>query len=147
MGTRRIRLLAALTAALTLGGCHNFTDPIVVQHTDLARAEAQWHAAGIHDYTYDIGSYSAWFVDSLRVDVRNDAVTSATVLRGNADVHGFGMTVPDMFAAIHRGLVDGSDVRVTYDGTLGYPIRIDIPDPPGVADAEWSANVGNFQPR
>jgi hypothetical protein len=146
MFMRSLRTCLVFAAVLTLWGCHSGTDPIVAQHADLDRAEAQWLASGIHDYWYDVGTYSAWFVDSLRVEVRNDTVRSATLLRGNTQVHGFGRTVPELFAAIRQGMASGSDVRVSYDGVLGYPVHIDIPDPPGVADAEWGANIGNFLP-
>jgi hypothetical protein len=145
MVTRSLRRRVGLAATLTLGGCHFGTDPMAEQQSALDRAEAQWFDAAIRNYSYDIGSVSAWFQDSLRIEVRNDSVLSATVLRGNIAAHAFAETVPGLFAAIRQGLASGSDVRVSYDRTLGYPTHIDIPDPPGRVDGAWSANIGNLQ--
>jgi hypothetical protein len=144
MVTRYFRRLAGLAAALAMLSCRSTTDPIAEQITDLDRAESLWLAAGIHNYSYEIGTASDWFVDSLRVDVRNDVVSATTGLRTTSTLHASGRTVPELFADIRRSLADGSAVRASYDGALGYPTHIIAPDPPGWADASWSANVGNF---
>jgi hypothetical protein len=145
MVTWSVRRLAGFAAVLAVLGCHAGTDPIAEQITDLDRAESLWQAAGIHHYSYEIGSASDWFADSLRVDVRNDVVSSVTLLRGNAAAHSSGATVPELFASIRWSLANGSDVRAFYDGALGYPTHIDAPDPPGMADARWGANIGKFR--
>jgi hypothetical protein len=145
MVTWSFRRLAGLAAVLAVLGCHAGTDPIAEQITDLDRAESLWLAAGIHHYSYEIGSASDWFADSLRVDVRNDVVSSTTVLGGSSILHSSGRTVPELFAAIRQSLANGSNVRAFYDGARGYPTHIDAPDPPGWADARWGANIGNFR--
>jgi hypothetical protein len=145
MVTRSLRWLVGLAAALAMLSCRSATDPIAEQITDLDRAESLWVAAGIHHYSYEIGSASDWYVDSLRVDVRNDFVSATTGLRDPSTLHPSGRTVPELFAAIRQSLANGSAVRASFDGQLGYPTQIVAPDPPGWADASWSANIGNFQ--
>jgi hypothetical protein len=145
MVLRSLRWFVGLTAALAVLSCRSTTDPIAEQITDLDRAESLWLAAGIHDYSYEIGSASDWFVDSLRVDVRNDVVSATTGFRATSTLHPPGRTVPELFADIRWSLANGSAVRASFDAVLGYPTHIVAPDPPGWADASWSANVGNFQ--
>ena len=145
MVTRPLRRLAALAATLAVLSCRSTTDPIAEQITDLDRAESLWLAAGIHDYSYEIGTASDWFVDSLRVDVHNDVVAATTGLRPTSTLHASGRTVPELFAAIRQSLANGSAVRASFDAARGYPTYIVAPDPPGWADASWGANIGNFR--
>ena len=77
--------------------------------------------------------------------MHNDVVSSTTALRTTSTLHPPGRTVPELFADIRLSLANGSAVRTSYDGVLGYPTHIVAPDPPGWADASWSANVGNFR--
>ena len=144
MAARFVALLSGLAATLALGGCHWGTAPGADQRAALDQAETLWYASGIHNYTFDVGSHSAWFEDSLRIDVRSDTVASSTSLR-NPPGHGSSVTVPQLFAAIRSSLANNSGVTASYHPTLGYPTRVNAPDPPHTADAAWSANVGNLR--
>jgi TPP-dependent pyruvate/acetoin dehydrogenase alpha subunit len=83
----------------------------------------------------------------LHVEVRNDVVASATSYRSNQQIIAAGLTVPQMFASIRQGMVNGSAVSVVYDRQTGAPRRINIPNPPNWADADWAANVGTLRLR
>lgn len=144
MVTGFVRSITGVAAVLTLAGCNSGTEPFD-QLVALDRAEARWNASGIHNYTFDIGGHSSWFQDSVRVVVRNDTVASRAVLSGGSPSSGNSTTVSQLFASIRSSLAYNSAVTASYDFRLGYPTHVNVPDPPGVADAAWGVNIGNFR--
>lgn len=121
--SRTVRhLLVALTLPVLLGAtaCGGTTEPTSATRIALQHAEAQWSAAGIHDYDYDLVTDHLGQHDSVQVQVRNDQLTlSTSYLSGEASPAGG--TMPELFAAVDDAISSGLYVEVTYDPQLGYP--------------------------
>jgi len=126
MFMRSLRACLVFAACSRSGVVTPERNPIVAQHADLDRAEAQWLASG---------STITGMTSGLQRVVRGFTprrgtqryVRSATLLRGNTQSARVRPNGTELFAAIRQGMASGSDVRVSYDGVLGYPVHIDIP--------------------
>ncbi len=138
---------AGLVVALVFGvsACNGLTDPTATQLSALSRAEAQWNAAGLHSYSFDIAERSVWFDDSLHVEVRADTVFRVTSYVAIPFTARPG-TIPELFKQIRIALANGAAATATYDNRLGYPTYVNAPDPPHRADTAWRASVGNVTP-
>jgi len=113
-----IAALPALLGAIACGG--STTDPVSGDRTALLHAEAQWNAAAIHNYDYDLVTSFAASHDSVQVQVRNDQVSlSKSYLTGQASPAG--TTIPELFSSVDAAITSGLKVQVVYDPQLGYP--------------------------
>lgn len=138
--------LASLAAivALMLGvsACNSLTDPSATQRSALYRAEAQWNAAGLHSYSFDIVQQSVWFDDSLHVEVRADTVFRVTSYVPR-QYTARSATITELFKQIRIAFANGAAATATYDNRLGYPTSVNSPDPPHVADMAWRVSLSN----
>ena len=118
---RRLLAIVALPVMLGALGCGgSAADPVSGDRTALLHAEAQWSAAAIHNYNYDLVTSFAAAHDSVQVQVRSDQVAlSKSYLSGQTSPAG--ETVPGFFTAVDDAIVSGLSVQVSYDPQLGYP--------------------------
>jgi len=132
---RHLLVIAALPALLGTVACGGSTaDPITGDRTALLHAEAQWDAAAVHNYDYDLVTSFAASHDSVQVQVRNDQVSlSKSYLTGQASPAG--TTIPELFSSVDAAITSGLKVQVVYDPQLGYPAN-------GMVSAQYNTPAG-----
>lgn len=134
-GGRVRAFVAAVVAVLALAvGCA--TEPGTAQwERDLADAEARWHAAALHNYTFSLVRTCHCVSGQTRpvaLTVRNGAFASlvfADSLGGTADTTLFQqyLTVDRYFALLHQVLASGPySFSATYNLSLGFPISVTV---------------------
>lgn len=119
---RSISVAAAALMVISAAACNDSTtDPNSNVRNALQQAEAQWSAAGIHNYNYDmvtndyVGTH-----DSAQVQVRGDSIVSATSYISSQPATGV-ETVNQLFADLDYAVSVGVPVQVAFDQQLGYP--------------------------
>lgn len=143
----RARSILSLIAGATIaavGGCHSSTSPSDALARTLARREAQWHAAGVHDYSFDFDVDAMVNSPPVRIDVRGDTVARVVVRATGAELSRAGWPTVDSLFGRARALIGGAQYHpiVTFDATLGYPTLINAAS--DVPDTGYQIRVANF---
>lgn len=134
--------IAVAFGSLACGG--SATEPTSSEQVALQRAEAEWNAAGVQSYDFDLVTSFAAAHDSVQVQVRNDQVTQSTsYLPGRTTT---GKAIPDLFASVDTAIVSGLKVDVSYDPQLGYPATGTISAQYNTPAGPSSWRVVNFTP-
>ena len=145
---------AFVLAASLLVACSNAEQPSVFDLDALTKAEARWHAAGLHSYDYVIGFSCGLCTLPLRpvkVRVRSDTTLSATYVDDGSPVdtarlHGYG-TIDGAFAALRRDLLLEPDrYAAVYDTELGYPRHAFVDMHANAADDESGFTISELSP-
>ena len=124
-------------------------DADVSTTTDVEAARAQWEAAGITHYTYELTVHdvaAASFSEPYVVTVRDGSVTSALQNDEEASSGVAPFTIDELFALIAAS--EGTDAIASYDSDLGFPWFVPISVLLGNDEAvAWSiANLEPLQP-
>jgi uncharacterized protein DUF6174 len=135
--------------ALLLSACDSTTGPHAVDQ--LADARARWLAQGGDSYTYVLTRDCLCVLSGreISVTVENGQVVAATDAVSQLAVESaflsYLQTVPDLFDLIDDAILrDVAAFMVSYDGTYGYPTRIEIDYSAAVADDEISFTASNL---
>ncbi|HET7458157.1 MAG TPA: DUF6174 domain-containing protein [Gemmatimonadaceae bacterium] len=147
MRSRAFALLNGIVLLATLA-CHSSLSPDEQRRTELARREAQWKAAGQHDYVFDYDVMAMVATPPVRVEVRADTVYRVVERATGQDLTAQRTwpTIDALFAELDT-LVTRRDIdlSVTYDAQRGYPtlIATDVQKTP---DTFITTRVTNFVP-
>jgi len=150
-----MRLAALVVAASLFLSCSNAEQPSVFDLDALTKAEARWHAAGLHSYDYVIGFSCGLCILPLRpvkVQVRSDTTMSATYVDDGSPVdtarlYGYG-TIDGTFAALRRDLLLEPDrYTAAYDAELGYPRHAFVDMHANAADDESGFTISELTAR
>jgi hypothetical protein len=137
-------LVGAVLAAAV--GCHSSTSPSDALSRELARREAQWRAAGIHEYAFDYDVAAMVNTPPVRIEVRADTVAHVVVRATGQEVPRQGWPTVDSLFARARALVanDQYHPTIAYDAQRGFPTEIDAIS--HVPDTGYSIKVSDFAP-
>ncbi len=142
---RRFVPLLALAAA----GCGIFdvfyTDTIERLHKN----RKEWDALGLsdYDYTYQRVCFCA-NVSVVRIGVRDDTLHQVVDVATGLELPrqaNLWPTVDSIFAWVERDARAGFDLKITYDGTLRFPGRVEG-DLKGAIDDEYTLTAVNLSP-
>jgi hypothetical protein len=132
--------LRLLLGSVALVGCSD--DPFgVIDERALAAAQARWEAADLLDYQVEFhqSCFCPHPQDFTRLVIRDGQVVSAESL-DSVPISGIPLTawltVPAAFDLIANAAKQDvyTDIKATYDPTLGYPHRIELICRTDVAD-------------
>ena len=141
--------MAGLTLATALGGC---SDPDGIE---LADRRADWEAAGITSYSYDL-QYGCFCSETTtlpaHIVVTDGEVTDATyaqagydIARGDpVDENYEALTIDGLFDLADRAVREADEVTITYDDEFGFPESIDIDWITNAMDDEQGVTASNF---
>jgi Family of unknown function (DUF6174) len=135
----------ALVTALLVGAAHAQGGGVAGQ---LAAAEATWKRAPLRSYEYTL-HYGAFVVNAgcesrtIWTRVVNGAVMRAV---GCQSLRSDYSSVPLLFQFLRDTLAKHPDkVEVTFDETLGYPVRVFVDPDANIADDEFHFEVTDFK--
>jgi len=152
-----ILVVLLCTAASTLGISNSSA------RRELAANRTKWASHGITDYEFQLRDencfcmYAAYY-GPIRVIVRNGKITKAIYEGERRDGYWPGRivrektelvaTVEDLFKRAEDVINAKSKApfSIRYDGTYGFPVVIDVRNPPKIADAQWRLVVDGFRP-
>lgn len=132
-------------------------DSEAVPEKRLDTAQQVWSQAEIADYQFTL-AYNCFCVvpkagsdwpDSYTIAVRSGAIESAFDAATGTYVSDSELsllpTIDDLFEIIQRAIDAKADkVDVSYDGTYGFPTRIDIDRSSTTIDDEYASTVSGF---
>jgi hypothetical protein len=123
----------------------------VTELEQLTWQHARWETHSIRDYTWTLDSVCFCTPGPTTTQVI-DGKPAATSERGSPmstdplDLRR-AETVEDLFRQAETALGnDPSLVDISYDATYGFPSKLHVGEPPGVADAEYTTTVVSFSP-
>jgi hypothetical protein len=139
-------IVCAVSFSILLIACTSPSD--TVRDTalqQLAVNRTKWTGQGIHNYSFDYDVTANVFSPPLHIEVQNDLVSAATDRSSGATYSTAGLpTVDSLFAHIDALIHSASpDLRVTYDGLLGFPAKIE--EGSNIPDAGAVRTVSNLQ--
>ena len=145
-----IRLVGLLALSVASFSCGSPLSP--TELTRLAVSEQRWASRGFADYS--IETLASCFCPSelttwARIEVVNGQVHRATLLATGEVITdsrlAYWHTVEELFASIRRANDDESltDIRVSYDATLGFPTSVTWIPEEGILDAGGSQTLRN----
>jgi len=155
MSSRGLRLcLIAVAGAAGLSGCGE--NPLDVGEVrDLVVAEHRWAERGFGDYAF-ITRQSCFcsreLLRQVEVEVRRGQVASIRDVAADtllsANLHSAWYTIEDLFQIIRQAAGNDlvTDVAVTFDPTLGYPVSAAISYDPNILDAGSTYEVTAVRP-
>lgn len=113
---------------------------------DLAQHQAKWHAAGVHAYAFDYDVIAMAQRPGVRIEVRGDTVARVVDRATGAELPTAGWpTIDSVFAEARAALARTEyHARVMYDGTRGYPTRVEVVS--DVPDTGFTLVVGGWAP-
>lgn len=139
-------IVNVLWCSILLVACSSPSD--VARDTALRQLSTnreKWTAQGVHNYSFDYDVTANAFSPPLHIEVRNDLVSSANDRNTGAAVATANVpTIDSLFTRIDA-LIRGPnpDISVTYDGSLGYPLKIE--EGSSIPDAASVTTVTNLQ--
>lgn len=142
----KTKLVSTLLVAALLAGCKGSDEsPLDTALFQLSVNRQKWAAEGIHDYSFDYDFTANVFSPPLHIEVRNDLVTQVTDRGSGAVYSNSGApTVDTLFVRVEKAIRNpNANVRITYDGQLGFPAKIEQPS--DIPDAGTTTEITNFQ--
>jgi hypothetical protein len=142
----KTRFVGLILVSIILTGCggtqESSLDTALFQ---LSVNRGKWMAGAIHAYSFDYDVVSMLASRPLHIEVRNDLVAQVTDRTSGAVYSNAGApTVDSLFTLVERLVRSPSpDVTVTYDGQLGYPIKIE--NGSSIPDTGSTTTISNFQ--
>jgi hypothetical protein len=138
-------IASTLLIALFAGTTHAETNL-----KEFTAAREQWHAAGIHDYTFTLLQHCFCIgVQPVRITVKCDAVESARNVQDDAAVTAEVLdklpTMEGVFQKIAEGYAKPADhITLTLNRDYGYPERVFIDYVTMMADEELIYEIRDF---
>ena len=146
--------LSAVVGGTTLSGCgENSLD--VGEVRDLAVAERRWAERGFGDYAFVTRQTcfcSPELLLQVEVEVRGGQIASVRDVAADtllsAELNSARYTIEDLFLIIRQAAGNDlvTDVAVTFDPTLGYPVSAAISYDPSILDAGGTYEVTAVRP-
>ena len=124
-----------LVATPLLAGCVIFESRNTNLLVDLADGRARWEAAGPLDYTMYFQRQCLFcpvdIVNPVELTVRDDLIEAVFDLELQVPrtewEAGVYLTVLELFDTVQDAIdLEASEIKITYDGTLGYPTDVHI---------------------
>lgn len=155
---RNVKTLGILSLiSLLLGSCSVSTQnpappPIDEQlGIELRMNQEAWAVSGFDSYTYTLSRVCLCPENELgpfEVTVYERKVAAVEFEREPVDLGSQSFySVPELFELVERAITDGADeIKVEYDGILGYPTQILIDWDLGAADEETIVSAQDLKP-
>lgn len=155
--------LRFILPVLVLVSATAFSNDKGTERRELRLNRAKWEHHGINSYEFRLRDENCYclygpYYGPIRVIVKNGRVRKAIYEGERRDGFWFGRevrektdliaTVDEVFSRAEHLITSVSDrpYKIRYNSVYGFPVLIDVDNPPGWADGQWRLVVDGFRP-